>query len=61
MPMDIDKRTDPERIELNNRKLVTVISGGGQHWTGAPGFLRKRKSVAEPAAGSGQVIKMPGR
>ena len=106
MPIDIDKLTEPELVDLNNRivarlrflhqirahasmlefrlgekvsfqpdghpvlfgvitkynrKSVTVITEGGQHWTVAPNFLRKLNSVAEPASGSGQVIKMPGR
>ena len=107
MPIDIDKLTEPELVDLNNRivarlrflhqmrahasmlefrlgekvsfqpdghpvlfgvitkynrKSVTVITEGGQHWTVAPNFLRKLKPVADqPAAGCAQVIKMPGR
>ena len=104
MAIDIDKLTEPELVDLNNRivarlrflqqmrahasmlefslgervsfqpdghpvlfgvitkynrKSVTVITETGQHWTVAPTFLRKIKSVREAPAEGGQVINLP--
>lgn len=104
MAIDIDKLTEPELVDLNNRivarlrflqqmrahasmlefslgervsfqpdghpvlfgvitkynrKSVTVITETGQHWTVAPTFLRKIKSVREAPAEGGQVISLP--
>lgn len=42
-------------ITKYNRKSVTVITEGGQHWTVAPTFLRKMKPVQESARESAQV------
>ena len=46
-------------ITKYNRKSVTVITEGGQHWTVAPTFLRKLKSVREASAEAAQVINLP--
>lgn len=46
-------------ITKYNRKSVTVITETGQHWTVAPTFLRKIKSVREAPAEGGQVINLP--
>ena len=104
MAIDIDKLTEPELVDLNNRivarlkflhqmrahasmlefslgervsfqpdghpilfgvitkynrKSVTVITEGGQHWTVAPTFLRKIKPVREAAPESARVIHLP--
>ena len=104
MAIDIDKLTEPELVDLNNRivarlkflhqmrphasmlefslgervsfqpdghpilfgvitkynrKSVTVITEGGQHWTVAPSFLRKIKPVREAASESARVIHLP--
>ena len=106
MPIDIDKLTEPELVDLNNRivarlrflhqmrahasmlefrlgekvsfqpdghpvlfgvitkynrKSVTVITEGGQHWTVAPNFLRKLKNVPQAAPDSAQVINISRR
>jgi len=45
-----------------NRKSVTVITEGGQHWTVAPAFLRKLKPVHETdAQGVPPRPVLPGR
>ncbi len=46
-------------ITKYNRKSVTVITEGGQHWTVAPTFLRKLKTVHDADSGTAQVIKLP--
>lgn len=46
-------------ITKYNRKSVTVITEGGQHWTVAPTFLRKIKPVRETAPESARVIGLP--
>ena len=106
IPIDIDKLTEPELVDLNNRivarlrflhqmrahasmlefrlgekvsfqpdghpvlfgvitkynrKSVTVITEGGQHWTVAPNFLRKLKHVPQAAPDSAQVINISRR
>ena len=104
MAIDIDKLTEPELVDLNNRivarlkflqqmrahasmlefslgervsfqpdghpvlfgiitkynrKSVTVITEGGQHWTVAPTFLRKIKPVREASSEGGKVVNLP--
>ena len=104
MAIDIDKLTEPELVDLNNRivarlkllqqmrahasmlafslgervsfqpdghpvlfgvitkynrKSVTVITEGGQHWTVAPGFLRKLKPAQGAAPESARIIELP--
>jgi hypothetical protein len=47
-------------ITKYNRKSVTVITESGQHWTVAPTFLRKIRSVQEADSGGGaQVFNLP--
>ena len=46
-------------IAKYNRKSVTVITEGGQHWTVSPNFLRKIKPVRESAPERAQVINLP--
>ena len=48
-------------ITKYNRKSVTVITEGGQHWTVAPTFLRKLKPVREATAESARVINLPNK
>jgi hypothetical protein len=43
-------------ITKYNRKSVTVITEGGQHWTVAPSFLRKLKPVREAAEDPGEAV-----
>jgi hypothetical protein len=45
-------------ITKYNRKSVTVITEGGQHWTVAPTFLRKINPVREAQAEGAQVINL---
>ncbi len=104
MAIDIDKLTEPELVDLNNRivarlkllqqmrahasmlafslgervsfqpdgypvlfgvitkynrKSVTVITEAGQHWTVAPGFLRKLKTAQQAAPESARIIQLP--
>ena len=103
MAIDIDKLTEPELVDLNNRivarlkflqqmrahasmlefslgervsfqpdghplllgvitkynrKSVTVITEGGQHWTVAPSFLRKLKPSRHAPSEGAQVINL---
>jgi len=46
-------------ITKYNRKSVTVITEGGQHWTVAPTFLRKIKPVREASSEGGKVVNLP--
>jgi len=48
-------------IAKYNRKSVTVITESGQRWNVAPAFLRKVEAGATPAAGSAEVVTLPGK
>lgn len=39
-----------------NKKTVTVITDGGQHWNVSPNFLRKAEKSASPPSRSHEVI-----
>ena len=41
-----------------NRKSVTVITEGGEHWTVAPGLLRKTTSTDRTEANSAKVVQL---
>jgi len=41
-----------------NKKSVTVITEGGEHWTVAPGLLRKATSTEKTEANSTKVIQL---
>ncbi|MEO6162610.1 MAG: hypothetical protein ABIP88_00595 [Candidatus Binatia bacterium] len=41
-----------------NRKSVTVITEGGEHWTVAPGLLRKATSTAGNEANDAKVVHL---
>lgn len=41
-----------------NKKTVTVITDGGEHWNVGPSALRKASSQASPV-GSGNVVPLP--
>lgn len=41
-----------------NKKTVTVITDGGQHWNVAPAFLRKAAAPDAPDTGSEKVIHL---
>ena len=41
-----------------NRKSVTVITEDGQHWTVAPGLLRKAGGPPDIDAGRGNIIPL---
>ena len=45
-------------ITRYNRKTVTVITDGGQHWNVAPRLLRKVVSPDIADTGSGKVIRL---
>jgi len=45
-------------ITRYNRKSVTVITEGGQHWTVAPTFLRKLKPVRDAPAEGVQAVNL---
>ena len=48
-------------ITKYNRKSVTVITEGGQHWTVAPAFLRKLKPVHASAAQDVETVPLLNR
>jgi hypothetical protein len=41
-----------------NRKTVTVITNGGQHWNVAPGLLRRAASTDGTDTGSAKVVQL---
>ncbi len=41
-----------------NRKSVTVITNGGQHWNVAPGLLRKAASRESTDTGNAKVVQL---
>ena len=41
-----------------NKKSVTVITEGGEHWTVAPGLLRKATSTDGTATNSAKVVQL---
>ena len=41
-----------------NKKSVTVITEGGEHWTVAPGLLRKTTATDGTAANSAKVVQL---
>ena len=45
-------------ITKYNRKSVTVITEGGQHWTVTPSFLRKLKPSRQAPSEGAQVINL---
>jgi len=45
-------------ITRYNRKTVTVITDGGQHWNVAPGLLRKATSTESTETNSAKVIQL---
>ena len=42
-------------ITKYNKRTVTVITEGGQHWNVAPGFLKKAAAAQQRASGSAVV------
>ena len=46
-------------ITKYNRKSVTVITEGGQHWTVSPNFLRKIKPVRDEDSSGSRIINLP--
>ena len=45
-------------ITRYNKKTVTVITEGGQHWNVAPGLLRKASSGDGAETNNGKVIQL---
>jgi hypothetical protein len=45
-------------ITRYNKKTVTVITDGGQHWNVAPGLLRKAESPDRTETGNAKVIQL---
>ena len=45
-------------ITRYNKKTVTVITEGGQHWNVAPGLLRKASSGDAAETNNGKVIQL---
>jgi hypothetical protein len=45
-------------ITRYNKKTVTVITDGGQHWNVAPSLLRKATSTAGNEANNAKVIQL---
>jgi hypothetical protein len=41
-----------------NRKTVTVITNGGQHWNVTPGLLRKATSPESTDTGNARIIQL---
>jgi hypothetical protein len=41
-----------------NRKSVTVITEGGEHWTVAPGLLRKVASTESTGTNDAKVVQL---
>ena len=41
-----------------NRKSVTVITEGGEHWTVAPGLLRKATSTENTGTNDAKVVQL---
>lgn len=41
-----------------NRKTVTVITDGGQHWNVAPGLLRRAESRQRQDANNAKVVRL---
>jgi hypothetical protein len=41
-----------------NKKTVTVITDGGQHWNVAPGLLRKAASPDGRESGNAKVVPL---
>jgi hypothetical protein len=41
-----------------NRKSVTVITEGGEHWTVAPGLLRKATSTESKGTNESKVVQL---
>lgn len=41
-----------------NRKSVTVITEGGEHWTVAPGLLRKSTTAHSEETGNPKVVQL---
>jgi len=41
-----------------NRKTVTIITDGGQHWNVAPTLLRKAESRDRPDAGNVKIVPL---
>jgi len=47
-------------ITKYNKRTVTVITDGGQHWNVSPGFLKKT-AAAQQAASGGAVVQISER
>ena len=45
-------------ITRYNKKPVTVITDGGQHWNVAPGFVRKATQPDNERAGNPKVVHL---
>ena len=41
-----------------NKKSVTVITEGGEHWTVAPGLLRKTPTAHSEETGNPKVVQL---
>jgi hypothetical protein len=41
-----------------NKKTVTIITDGGQHWNVAPGFLRKAAPIKTTESSKAKVIQL---
>lgn len=48
-------------ITKYNKRTVTVITDGGQHWNVSPGFLRKKAAAAQQGTSGGAVVQIPER
>ena len=65
MKIDIDALSEgnPEltgTITKYNKRTVTVITDGGQHWNVSPGLLKKAAAGQQGASGS-SVVQIPER
>lgn len=45
-------------VNRYNRKTVTVITDGGQHWNVAPGLLRRAESRQRQDANNAKVVRL---
>ena len=66
MRIDIDKLTEAELIDLNNRivltrynrKTVTIVTDDGQHWNVSPTLLRRADDFRDSESPTPNIVPL---